>query len=115
MGGEMVVKGMLSGEVGKQYEEMGKKIQGEAISASEEAFGLETTTQLQQLADTLAESRGAMILYDEMATLAPGCKDLAADLQALAVLTGNVNPPGSGIAPLFQNPNSLATPHIHLL
>src|SRR5260370_11795310 len=115
MGGEMVVKGMLSGEVGKQYEEMGKKIQGEAISASEEAFGLETTTQLQQLADTLAESRGAIIVYDERATLAPGCKDLAADLQALAVLTGNVNRAGSGIGPLFEDANSLGARDMGLL
>ncbi len=42
-----------------------------------------------------------------MATLAPGCADLAVDLQALAVVTGNINRPGSGVGPLFEDANSL--------
>ena len=42
-----------------------------------------------------------------MATLAPGCSDLAADVQALAVITGNVNRPGSGVGPLVEDANSL--------
>src|SRR5260370_372064 len=115
MAAKILLKGVLSGEIAKQYEDIRNKIQGEPIRASEEAFGLETTTQLQQLADTLAESRGAIILYDEMATLAPGCKDLAADLQALAVLTGNVNRSGSGIGPLFEDANSLGARDMALL
>ena len=115
MAAKILLKRVLSGEIAKQYEDIRTKIQGEPIRASEEAFGLETTTQLQQLADTLAESRGAIILYDEMATLAPGCKDLAADLQALAVLTGNVNRAGSGIGPLFENANSLGARDMGLL
>ena len=115
MAAKILLKRVLSGEIAKQYEDIRTKIQGEHIRASEEAFGLETTTQLQQLADTLAESRGGIILYDEMATLAPGCKDLAADLQALAVLTGNVNRSGSGIGPLFEDANSLGARDMGLL
>ncbi len=115
MAAKILLKRVLSGEIAKQYEDIRTKIQGEHIRASEEAFGLETTTQLQQLADTLAESRGGIILYDEMATLAPGCKDLAADLQALAVLTGNVNRAGSGIGPLFEDANSLGARDMGLL
>ena len=42
-----------------------------------------------------------------MATLDPGCEDLAADLQALAVVTGNVGRPGAGVGPLFEDANSL--------
>jgi predicted molibdopterin-dependent oxidoreductase YjgC len=42
-----------------------------------------------------------------MATLDPGCKDLAADLQALAVITNNIGRPGAGVGPLFEDANSL--------
>src|SRR5207302_10862962 len=76
------------------------------ISAAEQTFGLEATTQLQHLAETIATSKGAIILYDEMATLAPGCSDLAADVQALAVITGNIHRPGSGVGQLVEDANS---------
>ncbi|HKF37102.1 MAG TPA: NADH-quinone oxidoreductase subunit NuoG, partial [Ktedonobacteraceae bacterium] len=62
MAAKILLKRVLSGEIAQQYEDIRTKIQAERIRASEEAFGLETTTQLQQLADTLAESRGAIIL-----------------------------------------------------
>jgi predicted molibdopterin-dependent oxidoreductase YjgC len=42
-----------------------------------------------------------------MATLDPGCEDLAADLQALAVITNNIGRPGAGVGPLFEDANSL--------
>ncbi len=77
------------------------------IRGHEEAFGSEATAQLRTLAHEIAESNGAIILYDEMATLAPGCSDLAADLQALAFITGNIGHPGAGVGPLFEDANSL--------
>ncbi|HLX55497.1 MAG TPA: molybdopterin-dependent oxidoreductase, partial [Ktedonobacteraceae bacterium] len=79
----------------------------DAINAAEQAFGLETTKQLQRLAEIIATSKGAIILYDEMATLTPGCADLAEDAQALAYATDNINRPGSGVGPLFEDANSL--------
>ncbi|HEY6287079.1 MAG TPA: molybdopterin-dependent oxidoreductase, partial [Ktedonobacteraceae bacterium] len=50
-----------------------------------------------------------------MATLAPGCSDLAADLQALAVLTNNVTRTGSGVGPLVEDANSLGARDMGLL
>src|SRR5579863_2466874 len=78
-----------------------------AIRGHEETFGAEITAQLRLLAHEIAESNGAIILYDEMATLAPGCSDLAADLQALAEITGNIGHAGAGVGPLFEDANSL--------
>jgi NADH-quinone oxidoreductase subunit G len=79
----------------------------DAINTAEKTFGSEVTARLHHLAETIATSRGAIILYDEMATLAPGCEDLAADVQALAFVTDNINRPGSGVGPLFEDTNSL--------
>jgi NADH-quinone oxidoreductase subunit G len=108
---KMLLKHILHSEIANpdQYEEIRAKIQGEdeSIRAAEEAFGLETTAQLQHLAGAIAGSGGAIILYDEMATLAPGCEDLAEDLQALAYVTGNIGYPGAGVGPLFEDANSL--------
>ncbi len=119
MAAKILLKQVLNGELDNphQYEDLRTKMQGEdeGIRASEEAFGLETTTQLQHLAETIAGSKGAIILYDEMATLAPGCADLAADLQALAFITGNVNRAGSGVGPLFEDANSLGARDMGLL
>jgi NADH-quinone oxidoreductase subunit G len=100
-----------------QFEELKAKLrsENEAIHTAEESFGLEVTTQLQHLAETLIGSQGAIILYDEMATLAPGCSDLAADLQALAVITDNVNRIGSGVGPLVEDANSLGARDMGLL
>ena len=119
MAAKILLKQVLNGDLDNphQYEDLRTKIQGEdeGIRASEEAFGLETTTQLQHLAETIAGSKGAIILYDEMATLASGCADLAADLQALAFITGNVNRAGSGVGPLFEDANSLGARDMGLL
>ena len=60
-------------------------------------------------------AKGAIILYDEMATLAPGCANLAADLQALAVVTDNIGRPGAGVGPLFADANSLGARDMGLL
>jgi NADH-quinone oxidoreductase subunit G len=116
---KMLLKQTLNGEIANphQYEDIREKIQSEdeAIRAAGETFGVEATTQLQQLAESLARSKGAIILYDEMATLAPGCADLAADLQALAVITNNVTRTGSGVGPLVEDANSLGVRDMGLL
>ncbi|HEY4385892.1 MAG TPA: NADH-quinone oxidoreductase subunit NuoG, partial [Ktedonobacteraceae bacterium] len=61
---------------------------------AEQTFGAEATAQLKMLAQEIVGAKGAVILYDEMSTLNPNCEDLAADLQALAVVTGNIGRPG---------------------
>ncbi len=85
------------------------------IRAALDNFGARTTTQLQELADELVNAKGAIILYDEMATLEPGCANLAADLQALAVLSDNIGRPGAGVGPLFEDANSLGARDMGLL
>src|SRR5947207_2135242 len=85
------------------------------IRGHEEMLGSEVTAQLRELAHEIAEARGAIILYDEMATLEAGCEDLAADLQALAVVTGNIDRPGAGVGPLFEDANSLGARDMGLL
>jgi NADH-quinone oxidoreductase subunit G len=86
-----------------------------AVRSYEKALGTEATVQLHHLAHEIAEARGAIILYDEMATLEPGCKDLAEDLQALAVVTANIGRPGAGVGPLFEDANSLGARDMGLL
>jgi NADH-quinone oxidoreductase subunit G len=85
------------------------------LGEGQNPFDPETTTQLQHLADEIAHAKGAIILYDEMVTLDPGCEDLATDLQALAVLTGNIDHPGAGVGPLFKDANSLGARDMGLL
>ncbi|MFL5660354.1 MAG: NADH-quinone oxidoreductase subunit NuoG [Ktedonobacteraceae bacterium] len=86
-----------------------------AIRSYTQAFGAEVTAQLHSLAHEIAGAKGAIILYDEMATLEPGCTDLAADLQALAVVTANIGRPGAGVGPLFEDANSLGARDMGLL
>jgi NADH-quinone oxidoreductase subunit G len=91
----------------------------EEIKAAEESCGSELVGQLQRLATEIlsagAGEKGAIILYDEMATLAAGCAELAADLQALAVVTNNVGRVGAGVGPLFADANSLGARDMGLL
>ncbi|HJT59394.1 MAG TPA: NADH-quinone oxidoreductase subunit NuoG, partial [Ktedonobacteraceae bacterium] len=119
MAARILLKYVLNSEIGNphQHEDLRTRLQGEdaEIQAAEKAFGFETTTQLQQLAHEIAQAQGAIILYDEMATLAPGCKDLAADLQAVAFVTGNIDRPGAGVGPLFEDANSLGARDMGLL
>jgi NADH-quinone oxidoreductase subunit G len=119
MAAKMLLKYVLNGEIDNphQYEDLRVRLQSEdaGILASEKALGLEVTTQLQHLANEIAHAQGAIILYDEMATLAPGCKDLATDLQAVAVVTNNIDRPGAGVGPLFEDANSLGARDMGLL
>ncbi|HLG76828.1 MAG TPA: NADH-quinone oxidoreductase subunit NuoG [Ktedonobacteraceae bacterium] len=91
------------------------QLDSKVVRAAEEAFGTEVTTQLQNLANEISGAGAAIILYDEMATLEPGCADLAADLQALAVLTNQIGRPGAGVGPLFEDANSLGARDMGLL
>ncbi|MBO0782331.1 MAG: NADH-quinone oxidoreductase subunit NuoG, partial [Ktedonobacteraceae bacterium] len=91
------------------------KLDAQATSAAEQALDPEVVAQLNNLADEIAGAKGAIILYDEMATLDPGCEDLAADVQALAVVTGNIGRPGAGAGPLFEDANSLGARDMGLL
>ena len=85
------------------------------MSAIEGSFGAETVAQLRSLAHIIAESKGAIILYDEMTTLEPGCENIAADLQTLAIVTDNVGHTGAGVGPLFEDANSLGARDMGLL
>lgn len=91
------------------------KREEQAVRAAEDAFGARSTTQLQQMAEEIVGAKGAIILYDEMATLAPNCENLAEDLQTLAILTNNIDRPGAGVGPLFEDANSLGARDMGLL
>jgi NADH-quinone oxidoreductase subunit G len=100
----------------EQYTEMRARatLHDDELRAAEQSFG-SAVEQLQALARIIARSKGAILLYDEMATLAPGASDLAADVQALAFVTGNIDRPGSGVGPLFEDANSLGARDMGLL
>src|SRR5207248_3557023 len=90
-----------------------KMLQEDAtIRDHEETFGSEITAQLRNLAHEIAEAKGAIILYDEMATLEPGCDNVAEDLHALAVVTGNIDRPRAGVGQLLEADNSLVPGHV---
>jgi NADH-quinone oxidoreductase subunit G len=98
-------------------EEVRAKIQREdqVIRAGIDTFGARLTTELQSLADEIVGAKAAVILYDEQTTLEQGGGDLAADLQALAVLSGQIDRPGAGVGPLFGDANSLGARDMGLL
>src|SRR5438046_7950760 len=50
-----------------------------------------------------------------MATLDPDCAELAADVHTLATLTNNIDRPGAGAGPLFEDANSLGARDMGLL
>jgi predicted molibdopterin-dependent oxidoreductase YjgC len=101
--------------MGREVIRTRSKREAQIVLAAEDAFGARVTNQLQQLADEIVGAKGVVILYDEMATLEPECADLAADLQALAVLTNNIDRPGAGVGPLFEDANSLGARDMGLL
>ncbi len=119
MAAKMLLKYILNNEIDNphQHEDLRARLQSEDadIQAAEKSFGPETSTRLQHLAHEIAQAKGAIILYDEMATLAPGCQGLAADLQTVAVITGNIDRPGAGVGPLLEDANSLGARDMGLL
>lgn len=110
MAAKLLLANALSSAIDNpQYDDIRARLQQDidVINAAEKNLSPEITGQLHNLAETIAKSKGAIILYDEMATLAPGGKDLAIDVQALAFVTDNINRPGSGVGPLVEDANSL--------
>jgi len=79
-----------------------------------EAAGVEVEA-LRALAREIVGARGAMILYDEMATREPTGATLAADALLLAQVTDNTGRPGAGVGPLFEDNNSLGARDMGLL
>src|SRR5579884_1465618 len=119
MAAKLLLKAALQNENvdASRYSDLYTRLQSQekALKDAETAFGLEAVTQLQTLANEIVGAKGAIILYDEMATLEPGCQNLAADIQALAVVTGNIGRPGAGVGPLFEDANSLGARDMGLL
>ncbi|HTI13648.1 MAG TPA: NADH-quinone oxidoreductase subunit NuoG [Dictyobacter sp.] len=99
-----------------RYNEIATNIQrqDQIVLATEDEYGARLTTQLYDLVDEIASAEKAIILYDELATREPGA-DIAADIQALAILTDNINRPGTGVGPLYGNANSLGARDMGLL
>ena len=110
----LLARALESEKAAGQYDELRAKVAQEA-AAARQRLDAATVAQLETLAAEIAGARGAIILYDEMATLAPNCANLAADLQALAVVTGNIDRPGAGVGPLFEDANSLGARDMGLL
>lgn len=110
----LLARALASGKTTDQYNDLRACSTKEAAAATQ-SFDAATVVQLEKLADEIANAKGAVILYDEMATLAPNCANLAADLQALAVVTDNIERPGSGVGPLFEDANSLGARDMGLL
>jgi len=94
-------------------------IDKKGTKVAESTLGGEICTQLQQLADEIVSDgsaeKGAIILYDEMATRDLGCESLAPNLQALAVVSNNIDRPGTGVGPLFEDANSLGARDMGLM
>lgn len=113
----ILLKHAASVEGVQRHEEIHARVTREAqvMREAEDRFGAKLTNELQQLAEEIAGAKGAVILYDELATLESDCENLAADLQALAVLTGNIDRPGAGVGPLFGDANSLGARDMGLL
>jgi NADH-quinone oxidoreductase chain G len=87
----------------------------ETVRGYETFLGNAATMQLREMAHEIANSQGAIILYDEMATLAPDCEELAGDIQTLAYVTGNTDHAGAGAGPLYEDANSLGARDMGLL
>src|SRR5690242_2796642 len=70
---------------------------------------------LRTLARELARAKGAVLLYDEMATREPSGATLPQDALQLALLTDNFGRPGAGVGPLLADNNSLGARDMGLL
>ncbi|HET9110907.1 MAG TPA: molybdopterin-dependent oxidoreductase, partial [Ktedonobacterales bacterium] len=70
---------------------------------------------LRALAREIAGAKGAVILYDEMATRETTGETLAEDAAHLAMLTDNFGRPGAGVGPLMEDNNSLGARDMGLL
>ncbi|HET8840878.1 MAG TPA: molybdopterin-dependent oxidoreductase, partial [Ktedonobacteraceae bacterium] len=110
----LLATALASEKAAGQYNELRAQSNKE-LGTAKQSLGEETVVQLEELGREIIGARGAIILYDEMATLAPNCANLAQDLAALAVVTGNIDRPGAGVGPLFEDANSLGARDMGLL
>lgn len=110
----LLATALASEKAAGQYNELRAQSNKE-LGAAKQSLGEQTVAQLEELGREIIGARGAIILYDEMATLAPNSANLAQDLAALAVVTGNIDRPGAGVGPLFEDANSLGARDMGLL
>lgn len=110
----LLATALASEKAAGQYNELRAQSNKE-LGTAKQSLGEETVAQLEELGREIIGARGAIILYDEMATLAPNSANLAQDLAALAVVTGNIDRPGAGVGPLFEDANSLGARDMGLL
>jgi NADH-quinone oxidoreductase chain G len=102
----VLADGLTRGDYRPKHAREVEALQRATMDAVPEATGADLNA-LRLLARELAQARGAVILYDEMATREPGGEMLAADTLDLALLTDNFGRPGAGVGPLFEDNNSL--------
>jgi NADH-quinone oxidoreductase chain G len=89
-------------------------LSGQDVDAHAAQAGVDANA-LRTLAREIAGAKGAIILYDEMATREATGETLAEDAQHLAMLTDNFGHPGAGVGPLMEDNNSLGARDMGLL
>jgi NADH-quinone oxidoreductase subunit G len=102
--GERLTRGAYAEQHAKELAARRKELETPSRAAKAASVEIET---LRALTRELAEAKGAMILYDEMATREPTGEGLAADILLLALATDNFGRPGAGCGPLLEDNNSL--------
>jgi NADH-quinone oxidoreductase chain G len=117
--GDPAAGGMLArGTYAEEHSELLAQLRAEATDAALEKAAETANVSLEELralAREIASSDGAVLLYDEMATLEPSGAALAEDVLTLALLTGNFGRLGAGAGPLFEDNNSLGARDMGLL
>ena len=89
-------------------------LSGQAMAQHAEQAGC-SADDLRALAREIAGAKGAVILYDEMATREATGETLAQDAAHFAMLTDNFGRPGAGVGPLMEDNNSLGARDMGLL
>ena len=112
--GERLTRGEFAQSRAPSVAARGAAIAQDTPERLSESAGVDAEA-LRAVARALASADGAVILYDELATLEPGGERLAADVLDLALLTGNYGRPGAGAGPLFGDNNSLGARDMGLL
>ena len=111
-------EGLTRGAVAEERKAtLAARLQGLASATPEEvasAAGCDAEA-LRTLAREIAGAKGAVILYDEMATREATGATLPTDALDLALLTDNVGRAGAGVGPLLDDNNSLGARDMGLL
>jgi predicted molibdopterin-dependent oxidoreductase YjgC len=103
------------GQIGLLAQTLLRAVKGDTTTLPESEVAGVDIAAVRELAQQIAIASGAVLLYDEMATLEPSGSNLAADLLDLALLTNNIGRPGAGVGPLFEDNNSLGARDMGLL